>query len=52
MGYVADKIIERRQEKEQKELEQSKKDFDERKLTMVMLSKLYFTPLKNTSTET
>ena len=28
MGYVADKIIERRQEKEQKELEQSKKDID------------------------
>ena len=28
MGYVADKIIERRQEKEQKELEQSLKDMD------------------------
>ena len=28
MGYVADKIIERRQEKEQKELDQAKKDID------------------------
>ena len=28
MGYVADKIIERRQEKEQKELDQVKKDID------------------------
>ena len=28
MGYLADKIIERRQEKESKELEQSRKDID------------------------